>query len=856
MTVTTTLDRQYFPADGANKNFPFNFKFFNNSQIYVSLISPDGTVTPKSITTDYTLSGATAIGGGTVVMNDAPPLTVPPTRVFIQRIIPQTQPTSIRNQGRFFPEIHEDAFDRLTMLSQQAEATANNALQKSQSGLYWDFLNLPGKNAADPTDQQDVATKNSVELYVGSILQTGQGPANIAANVLYVAPNGVTGTVQDMSGPGGSKLIGHNDETAYDALHRSGEASVFANGGVIQNSRDYSENGVEMLPALSGFAKVNFDAAGNHAAGTVGTLTASTLTPGLDFSLYVATIVVQNNAAGRLNIKFDAAPIIGDQPNGYPMSTAPIKFVGAENNRDIDGNTYTFIYGTSGSTFTTVTVETDTTWSGRVFSVSVVKLAETMFSQAGAATGNGPKNPVGFKTGAYGRNDVALGDRFTFAAFKYDGLPKTPAHNLAVGAKALASCQHGDENTAVGTFALEYNETSNNTGCGYSALKMNTKGRELTSIGYKSLTNNTTGSANTAAGFWALGQSTTGTDNSALGWYSLRNLLLGSFNTAIGSNSGMMASSGSGNTYLGAYAGYGAGAGYASYSNTTAVGRESLAAGDNTVAIGFQARCGSLSTASDFSVALGASANATGANPCVAVGFSSVASGTNSVAVGPSSSASSPNTVAVGVSAAAKAQFVTAVGAQAGSGSTGINNTFVGALTGSAPSAFSGCTLLGASATVTGDNQVQLGAFGTVPYAFSALQIRSDERDKTDITPLENTWDFIRRHKGLAIQYRYDLRSQYEDGKPDGTKAGKALHAGFPAQKIDKVAEESGIKFTGVSYQGDTGGEDVWSMAYEQYVPYLVENQAAMIEKIEAQDSEIESLKKALHELTKKVMGV
>ena len=31
-----------------------------------------------------------------------------------------TQETSIRNQGGFFPEIHEDAFDKLTMLVQQA----------------------------------------------------------------------------------------------------------------------------------------------------------------------------------------------------------------------------------------------------------------------------------------------------------------------------------------------------------------------------------------------------------------------------------------------------------------------------------------------------------------------------------------------------------------------------------------------------------------------------------------------------------------------------------------------------------------------------------------------------------------
>lgn len=839
MTVSTINSVAEFVTNGVVRNFPFYFKFLDNKDLVVAYISPEGVSSDLVMGTHYTVSGASNDRGGSITTIAA---LAGPGQLIVSRDMEAYQQTSLRNQGKFLAETHEDVFDRLTMLVQQGFSIFKRALTRPFGRDYFYAENRRIASVKDPVAPQDAATKKSVERLIADLVASGQGPINTAANILYVGPNGEIVKVQDLSGANGSQLLGHNSETAADALNRVGEKNASANGGVIQNTRDYSLNGANMLPGLSGFSKVDFDALGNHASGTVGTMTATASPAGADFSLYLATIVIQTNVAGRLNIKLDGASIISDQPLGYPFSTAPIKTVGVENNRDIDVNTYSFMYATSGSTFTTVSIESDVSWSGRVYSLSLVPVTETMFAQAGAGTDNGPKNPVGLKTGAFGRNDMAIGDRYTQACFKFDGLPKTPAHNLAIGAKALATNQHGDQNVACGPYALQYNETSNNVALGYSAAKINTKGRELTAIGYKSLTNNTTGSANTATGFWSLGQNTTGTDNSAFGWYSLRNLLLGSFNTAQGANSGMMALSGSGNTYLGAYAGYGNGVGYATYANTTAVGRESMAAGDNAVAIGFQARSGSLTISSSFSVAIGSSSSATGATPCVAIGASSIASNDRAVAVGHSSTASGPQSVAIGGLAGAKAQYVTSIGAQAGAGSTGTNNSFLGALAGSAPSTFSGCTLLGASTTVTGDNQVQLGAFGTVPYAFAALQIRSDERDKTDVKPLEKSYEFIRAHKGMAIQYRYDLRAQYESGKPDGSKAGTSVHAGFAAQRVSALAKKVGITFTGVSHHADTGGLDVWSMGYEQYVPHLVEALAITIDKVEAQALMIERL--------------
>lgn len=215
MTVTTTLDRQFFPGDGSNKNFPFNFKFFDNSQIYVYLIDPSGNSVGKILNVDYTLSGALSPAGGQVVMSVAPPLNY---RLLIRRILSQTQPTSIRNQGAFFPAIHEDVFDRLTMQIQQVSAIAEGSLQLDLSGSFWDFKNHRGINLSTPVDDQDAATKKSVEDYVASILATGQGPVNTAANVLYIAPDGSTKNLQQMSGPGGAAMLGYGAGTVADIL--------------------------------------------------------------------------------------------------------------------------------------------------------------------------------------------------------------------------------------------------------------------------------------------------------------------------------------------------------------------------------------------------------------------------------------------------------------------------------------------------------------------------------------------------------------------------------------------------------------------------------------------------------------
>lgn len=211
MTVSTTLDRQYFNGNSVTVAFPFNFRFLANSQIYVTLIDAAGVGTLQTLGVNYSLAGVNLAGGGTVTMFVAPPTGY---RLLVQRILPATQETSIRNQGRFFPEIHENVFDTLTMLIQQAISGLTNALQKTVSGLSWDFLGLRGINVGTPVSPNDASTK----AYTDGVGQAAQNYADTLNAKTVRAPENI-----GLLPPAATRA---NKFMAFDALGNPAVAAI------------------------------------------------------------------------------------------------------------------------------------------------------------------------------------------------------------------------------------------------------------------------------------------------------------------------------------------------------------------------------------------------------------------------------------------------------------------------------------------------------------------------------------------------------------------------------------------------------------------------------------------------------
>ena len=186
-----------------------------------------------------------------------------------------------------------------------------------------------------------------------------------------------------------------------------------------------------------------------------------------------------------------------------------------------------------------------------------------------------------------------------------------------------------------------------------------------------------------------------------------------------------------------------------------------------------------------------------------------------------------------------------AIGYQA-AGSGGVDTSFSNCTAIGASALFdiqyNNCTGLGYNAQVTASNQVQLGDTNVTVYAQTAVQTRSDARDKIEIQDTVLGLDFIK--KLTPRQFKMNSRELYfEQGKQrdfnaknDGSKAGKRFHQGFVAQEVKKVIEEMNVDFAGYQDHKINGGEDVLSLGYTEFIAPIVkaiQQQQHIIEQLQ-----------------------
>ncbi len=254
VTVSTINSVAEFVTNGVTKSFPFYFKFLESKDLVVTYISPEGTSSDLVMGTHYTVAGAGNENGGSVLTVSA---LAGPGQLIVSRDMEAYQQTSLRNQGKFLAETHEDVFDRLTMLIQQGFSIFRRALTRPFGREFFFAESRRIASVADPVDLQDAATKISVERYVGKVIASGQGPINNAANIVFVGADGIPGTVQDLSSSVGANMLGYLNGSIGSALGRrasieEGPYSIFDDGrdetaGLQQNIDAHVARGVKYI---------------------------------------------------------------------------------------------------------------------------------------------------------------------------------------------------------------------------------------------------------------------------------------------------------------------------------------------------------------------------------------------------------------------------------------------------------------------------------------------------------------------------------------------------------------------------------------------------------------------------------
>ena len=439
--------------------------------------------------------------------------------------------------------------------------------------------------------------------------------------------------------------------------------------------------------------------------------------------------------------------------------------------------------------------------------------------------------------------------------------------NVANGYQALKINSTGNYNTASGTQTLQNNSTgSYNTASGFAALQSNTTGSYNTASGCQALLSNTTGANNTASGGYALTTNTTGANNTASGYQALTSNYTGVNNTSSGMNSMYNNITGSNNLACGMMSMYN----NTTSSNNTANGYQSafslnnqtITAGSFVVGASYK-----ILTAGTTDYTLIGAANSSVGTVFIATG---IGSGTGTATLNHQTSAlgynssysnlSGHNVTALGVNSLyANTTFYNVTGVGANSAATGNNQVILG--DGNADTYVKGGTVQSISdmRDKTDIRDTTLGlAFieslrpvdyrwdkredyrtqhplkpeypvkPTQPERVDALQLEG-ETEEDYRTRLEAEWQatldaFETDYKALtdAIDNEFAVihaawleANKLSNITHDGTHKRNRYHHGVIAQEVP-------ADFGGLQYHAIKGGDDAYSVGYEEFIAPLI----------------------------------
>lgn len=137
MTISSEV-RKAGPFNGNDltTSFPFAFKVFDKGDLRVVRTMPSGIEADLVLGSDYSVTlnpDQDATPGGTIAFPISGAPLAKGWKLTVVGDIDSLQPTDLTNQGGFYPQVIENAFDRLTMLVQQIEEELGRAIRVAVS---------------------------------------------------------------------------------------------------------------------------------------------------------------------------------------------------------------------------------------------------------------------------------------------------------------------------------------------------------------------------------------------------------------------------------------------------------------------------------------------------------------------------------------------------------------------------------------------------------------------------------------------------------------------------------------------------------------------------------------------------
>lgn len=184
MTVSSEVSKAGpYTGNGVTVSFPFSFRILNEDHILV--VKTEGG-NDTTVTTGYSVTGVGA-GSGSVIFDVAPTAA---QQITILRNVPATQELDLINQGAYFAEDVERAFDLAVMRDQQLQEQIDRSVKVPVGGDGTDLETLISYILTISSIADEVETVSGIALDVEAV-------AAVAAEVVIVA--GMAGSVQNFS---------------------------------------------------------------------------------------------------------------------------------------------------------------------------------------------------------------------------------------------------------------------------------------------------------------------------------------------------------------------------------------------------------------------------------------------------------------------------------------------------------------------------------------------------------------------------------------------------------------------------------------------------------------------------------
>ena len=218
MSFSSTTSRNNYTGNNSTATYSYTFRILSSADLLVTIRDTSDVEETQVLTTDYTVTGVGTAAGGTITLVAGNLATG--YILTIRRVLEITQETDIRNQGAFYPEVHEDQFDRGVMISQQQQDEINRSVKLPETVDSADF------DTTLPADIVGVANITVMTNATGDGFEAGPTSAAISGAAASAAAASASASAASTSASNASTSATNSSNSAAAAAASAAAAAA------------------------------------------------------------------------------------------------------------------------------------------------------------------------------------------------------------------------------------------------------------------------------------------------------------------------------------------------------------------------------------------------------------------------------------------------------------------------------------------------------------------------------------------------------------------------------------------------------------------------------------------------------